>query len=165
MGSMIDFKRLDGGSARAYLARSDRAAAPGVVVIQEWWGLQEQIKGICDRLAAAGYHALAPDLYGGIAVPYHDPEAANKAMTSLNFLDATDQAVRGAVAHLKSQGIKVGLTGFCMGGAVTIMGSVRIPELDAAVCFYGLPPAEIAPPAGVRVPLQGHFANRDDWCT
>ncbi len=165
MGSMIDFKRLDGGTARAYLARSDRAEAPGVVVIQEWWGLQEQIKGICDRLAASGYHALAPDLYGGVSVPYHDPDAANKAMTSLNFLDATDQAVRGAVVHLKSQGIKVGLTGFCMGGAVTIMGAVRIPELDAAVCFYGLPPAEVAPPSGIRVPLQGHFANRDDWCT
>lgn len=165
MGSMIDFKRVDGRSARGYFARSERPGAPSVVVIQEWWGLQDQIKGICDRLAQAGYNALAPDLYGGVSVPYHDPDAANKAMTSLDFVDATDQAVRGAIIHLKAQGAKVGLTGFCMGGAVTIMGAVRIAEVDAAVCFYGLPPTEVAPPSGVRAPLQGHFANRDDWCT
>ena len=108
--------------ARGYLATSTRAGAPGVVVIQEWWGLQDQIKGICDRLAAAGYHALAPDLYNGVAVPYHDPEAANAQMTSLNFIDATDNAVRGAVQYFKKQGLKAGLTGFCMGGAVTIIG-------------------------------------------
>lgn len=166
MGSMIDFDRADGkGKARGYLANCARAGAPGVVVIQEWWGLQDQIKGICDRLAAAGYHALAPDLYNGVAVPYHDPDAANQQMTSLDFIDATDNAVRGAVQYFKKQGLKAGLTGFCMGGAVTIIGSVRIPELDAGVCFYGIPPAQAADPAQVRIPLQGHFASRDDWCT
>lgn len=166
MGSMIDFDRADGkGKARGYLATSTRAGAPGVVVIQEWWGLQDQIKGVCDRLAAAGYHALAPDLYNGVAVPYHDPDAANAQMTSLNFIDATDNAVRGAVQYFKKQGLKAGLTGFCMGGAVTIIGSVRIPELDAGVCFYGIPPVQAADPAQVRIPLQGHFASRDDWCT
>lgn len=166
MGTMISFERADGkGQARGYLASSERTGAPGVVVIQEWWGLQDQIKGLCDRLARAGYHALAPDLYGGTAVPYHDPDAANRAMTSLDFIDATDNAVRGAVQYFKRQGLKAGLTGFCMGGAVTIIGSVRIPELDAAVCFYGIPPAQAADPAAIRVPMQGHFANRDDWCT
>jgi carboxymethylenebutenolidase len=166
MGSMIDFDRADGkGQARGYLAKASRTGAPGVVVIQEWWGLQDQIKGICDRLAAAGYHALAPDLYGGIAVPYHDPDSANRAMSSLDFIDATDNAVRGAVQYFKRMGVKAGLTGFCMGGAVTVIGSVRIPELDAAVCFYGIPPAQAADPKQIRVPFQGHFANRDDWCT
>lgn len=166
MGTMIEFDRADHKArARGYLANTQRAGAPGVVVIQEWWGLQDQIKGICDRLAADGYHALAPDLYNGIAVPYHDPDAANRAMTSLDFIDATDNAVRGAVQYFKSQGLKTGLTGFCMGGAVTVIGSVRIPELDAGVCFYGLPPAQAADPAQVRIPLQGHFASRDDWCT
>jgi carboxymethylenebutenolidase len=166
MGSMIEFDRADGkAKARGYLATTPRAGAPGVVVIQEWWGLQDQIKGICDRLAAAGYHALAPDLYGGVAVPYHDPESANRAMSSLDFIDATDNAVRGAVQYFKRQGLKAGLTGFCMGGAVTIIGAVRIPELDAGVCFYGIPPAQAADPAKIRIPLQGHFANRDDWCT
>jgi carboxymethylenebutenolidase len=128
-------------------------------------GLQEQIKGVCDRFAASGYEALAPDLYAGTVVPYHDMEAANREMSSLNFIDATDQAVRGAVQYLKLTGAKVGLTGFCMGGAVTVLGAIRIPELSAAVCFYGLPPGNVARPADIRVPLQGHFANDDDWCT
>jgi carboxymethylenebutenolidase len=66
---------------------------------------------------------------------------------------------------LRSGGVKVGLTGFCLGGAVAVLGACRIPELSAAVCFYGLPPASVATPADVKVPLQGHFANRDDWCT
>jgi carboxymethylenebutenolidase len=165
MGTKIVFKRPDGKDAAGYLAKAGRAKAPGVVVIQEWWGLQDQIKGICDRFALAGYEALAPDLYAGTIVPYHDVEAANREMSSLNFLDATDQTVRGAVQYLKINGGKVGLTGFCMGGAVTILGAIRIPDLTAAVCFYGLPPGNVAKPADIRVPLQGHFANEDDWCT
>ena len=71
---------------------------------KEWWGLQDQIKGICDRLALAGYDALAPDLYGGTVVPYHDTEAANREMSSLDFLEATDQLVRGAALHLGKSG-------------------------------------------------------------
>jgi carboxymethylenebutenolidase len=165
MGTEITFKRPDGKDAPGYLAKPGRANAPGVVVIQEWWGLQDQIKGICDRFALAGYEALAPDLYAGTVVPYHDAEAANREMSSLNFLEATDQVVRGAAVFLKQSGAKVGLTGFCMGGAVTVLGAIRIPELAAAVCFYGLPPGNVASPADIRVPLQGHFANDDDWCT
>jgi carboxymethylenebutenolidase len=165
MGTKITFKRPDGKDGAGYLAKAGRASAPGVVVIQEWWGLQDQIKGICDRLAASGYEALAPDLYAGTVVPYHDSDAANREMSSLNFLEATDQLVRGAALYLKQTGVKVGLTGFCLGGAVTVIGSTRIPELDAAVCFYGIPPAAAARPADVRPPFQGHFANDDDWCT
>ena len=145
--------------------RRVRASAPGVVVIQEWWGLQDQIKGICDRFALAGYEALAPDLYSGTVVPYHDHDAAGREMGSLNFIETTDQVVRGAAVLLKKTGVKVGLTGFCLGGAVTILGAARIPEISAAVCFYGLPPDTIAKAADVKVPLQGHFATRDDWCT
>jgi carboxymethylenebutenolidase len=165
MGSMISFARTNGGTASGYLAEAKDAKAPGVVVIQEWWGLQGQVKSVCDRLAAEGFHALAPDLYGGKVVPYHDPAAASAAMTALDFKAATDEAVRGAVQHLKARGAKVGLTGFCMGGAVTVIGAVRIPELDAAVCFYGIPPEDVASPAAIRVPFQGHFAKQDDWCT
>jgi carboxymethylenebutenolidase len=165
MGTRIGFGRADGRAAEGYLANAGRAHAPGVVVIQEWWGLQDQIKGICDRLALAGYDALAPDLYAGTVVPYHDTEAAGREMNSLNFLDATDQVVRGAAQFLKRSGAKVGLTGFCLGGAVTILGACRIAEITAAVAFYGLPPETVASAKDVRVPLQGHFANRDDWCT
>jgi carboxymethylenebutenolidase len=165
MGTKITFKRPDGKDAWGYLAKPGRANAPGVVVIQEWWGLQDQIKGICDRFSEAGYEALAPDLYAGTVVPYHDTEAANREMSSVNFVDATDQVVRGAVQYLRQTGARVGLTGFCMGGAVTILGAIRVPDLSAAVCFYGLPPANVANPADIRVPLQAHFANEDDWCT
>lgn len=165
MGTKIAFKRPDGKDASGYLAKPGRANAPGIVVIQEWWGVQDQIKGICDRLAAAGYEALAPDLYNGVVVPYHDTEAANREMNSLNFLEATDQVVRGAAQFLKRTGVSVGLTGFCLGGAVTIIGAVRVPEFAAGVCFYGIPPAQAANPAEIRIPLQGHFANEDDWCT
>jgi carboxymethylenebutenolidase len=165
MGTNITFRRPDGKEAAGYLAKAGRANAPGIVVIQEWWGLQDQIKGMCDRFALAGYDALAPDLYAGTVVPYHDREAAGKEMGSLNFLDATDQTVRGAVLLLKKSAAKVGLTGFCMGGAVTILGACRIPELSAGVCFYGIPPESVAKPADIKVPLQAHFANNDDWCT
>jgi carboxymethylenebutenolidase len=165
MGTRIGFGRPDGRGAEGYLAQAGRARAPGVVVIQEWWGLQEQIKGICERLALAGYDALAPDLYAGTVVPYHDTEAAGREMNSLNFLEATDQVVRGAAQFLKAAGAKVGLTGFCLGGAVTVLGACRIGEIGAAVCFYGLPPETVASAKDVKVPLQAHFANRDDWCT
>jgi len=166
MGSMVSFPRVGGGTAQGYLAEAKSAGAPAVVVIQEWWGIQGQIKGTCDRLAAEGFTAIAPDLYGGKVVPYHDPTAAQAAMSALDFKAATDQAVRGAVQYLKGRGAKkVGLTGFCMGGAVTVIGAAHIPELDAAVCFYGIPPESVAAPKDIRVPFQGHFADQDDWCT
>jgi len=165
MGTHITFKRPDGKDAKGYLANAARGNAPGVVVIQEWWGLSENIKALTDRFALAGFDALAPDLYKGVVVPYHDTDAANKEMTSLDFLDATEQTVRGAVQYLKKNSAKVGLTGFCMGGAVTIIGAARVPELAAAVAFYGIPPEQAAKPADVKIPLQGHFANKDDWCT
>ena len=165
MGTEILFKRADGKDTAGYLAKAGHDHAPGVIVIQEWWGLQNQIKGICDRLARAGYDALAPDLYGGKAVGYHDSEAADREMNSLDFLDATDNIVRGAAQYLHKSSRKVGLTGFCLGGAVTVLGAVRVPELDAACCFYGIPPEAAGPPSGIKVPFQGHFATRDDWCT
>jgi len=165
MGTRISFERPDGKSAEGYLANAGHANAPGVVVIQEWWGLQDQIKGVCDRLALAGYDALAPDLYGGTVIAYHDTEAANREMSSLNFLEATDQLVAGAARYLLRSSDKVGITGFCMGGAVAVLAAARVPELSAAVCFYGLPPPEAVKPSAIRVPFQAHFASRDDWCT
>jgi carboxymethylenebutenolidase len=165
MGQTISFPRVDGKPARGYLAEAQTARGPGVAVIQEWWGLQGQIESVCDRLAEAGFTALAPDLYGGKVVPYHDQAAAAAAMQALDFREATEQAVRGAVKFLASRGGKVGLTGFCMGGAVTVIGAAKIPELSAAVAFYGLPPPQVASAKDVRVPLQGHFASRDGWIT
>src|SRR5260221_9926882 len=162
MGTSITFKRPDGKDTSGYLANAARGNAPGVVVIQEWWGLSEQIKGLCDRFAVAGFDALAPDLYKGKVVPYHDTDAAGKEMNSLHFIDATTPNVRGAAQYLAKNGAKVGLTGFCLGGAVTIIGAAKVPELTAGVVFYGIPPEQAAKPADIRIPLQAHFANKDD---
>ena len=163
MGAEIEFKRPDGQDAKGYLANAASGDAPGVVVIQEWWGLAKQIKATVDRFALAGFDALAPDLYKGVVVPYHDTERAAKEMSSLNFLDATEQTVRGAVQYLKRNGAKVGIAGFCMGGAVAVIAAAKIPELTAAVSFYGLPPEQAVKAADVKIPLQGHFANKDDY--
>jgi carboxymethylenebutenolidase len=165
MGTHIEFSQPNGATCQGYLSNAAASGVPGVVVIQEWWGLQEQIKGLCDRFALAGFDALAPDLYGGTVVPYHDAEAASREMASLDFLEATDQKVRAAAQFLGRNGAKVGLTGFCLGGAVTVIGCVRIAEIAAGVVFYGIPPDEVASPRDVRVPVQCHFASKDDWCT
>ena len=159
---MIKFKRPDGTNCRGYLAKAGKGK-PGIVVIQEWWGLNDQIMGVADRFARAGYNALAPDLYKGRVA--QQPDEANHMMSGLDFVGASDQDINGAVQHLKPISRKVGVMGFCMGGALTIAAAVRVPDVAAAVPFYGVPPAALADPAKINVPLQGHFANTDDWCT
>ena len=162
MGQMIDFTRPDGGTTRGYLADAG-ASAPGVILIQEWWGLNDHIKDLADRLAAAGLTTLAPDLYRGRLTT--DADEANHLMTGLDFGDATHQDLRGAVDFLAQRGQPVGVTGFCMGGALTVAAAVHLKGVSAAVCFYGIPPAEFADPAQIRIPFQGHFATKDGWCT
>jgi len=162
MGSMIEFARPDGGRTRGYLA-SAGTGEPGIAVIQEWWGLNDQICGVADRFARAGFNALAPDLFKGRVTSKRDE--AGHLMDGLDFPDATHQDLRGAMQHLKSLSGKVAAVGFCMGGALAIAAAVHVPGTDAVVCFYGLPPKEFADPAKIRVPFQGHFANKDDWVT
>lgn len=162
MGHLIEFPRPDGGPTRGYFADAGRGQ-PGVIVIQEWWGLNEHIRGIADRLAATGISALAPDLYRGRLASTADE--ASHMMAGLDFPDATHQDLHGAVGHLVKHCGKVGVIGFCMGGALTIAAAVHVPRLAAAVCFYGIPPREFADPAEIRIPFQAHFAHRDDWCT
>jgi carboxymethylenebutenolidase len=162
MGIVTDFARPDGTATRGYLAMAGHGR-PGIVVIQEWWGLNDQICGVADRFARAGYNALAPDLYKGRVTT--EPDEANHLMTGLDFPFATHQDLRGAALELQQQSGKIAVMGFCMGGALTIAAAVHIHEVDAAVCFYGIPSKDFADPAKMRVPFQGHFANRDDWCT
>ena len=162
MGSMIDFKRPDGGSCKGYVAEAGQGK-PAIVVIQEWWGLNDQIKGVADRFAGAGYNALAPDLYKGRVT--QKPDEANHMMSGLDFVGASDQDIAGAVKHLAAMSRKVGVMGYCMGGALTIAAAARIGGIACGVPFYGVPPAQLADPAKITIPLQGHFANKDDWCT
>lgn len=159
----ITFTRPDGQDAPGYVFPTARADAPAIVLIQEWWGVNDQIRGVARRLAAAGYGVLIPDLYRGKLADNGDE--ASHLMNGLNFPDALHQDLVGAVRHARSHHAKVGVMGFCMGGALTIAAAANIPELSAAVCFYGVPPAAIADPKSIRIPLQCHFAEQDTWCT
>lgn len=160
MGTMVSFLRPDGQSVQGYLAVPAAGAnAPAVVVIQEWWGLNAQIRGVADRLAAAGYQALVPDLYRGQSTV--EAEEANHLMTGLNFGEAASQDIRGAVQYLKTRAPKVGITGFCMGGALTLLSLCQSPEADAGVVWYGCPPLEYIDASKIRVPVMGHWATQD----
>ena len=160
MSNMISYQRPDGGRVNGYLVGGERGAAPGVVVIQEWWGLNDQIRGVADKLAKAGYRALVPDLYRGkLALEANEAE---HLMHELDFGTAAGQDVRGAVQYLKATGSpKVGVTGFCMGGALTLLAAVNVPEADAFVVWYGYPPLEYIDATRIRAPLMGHWASED----
>jgi carboxymethylenebutenolidase len=160
MGQTITFQRPDGQTVSGYLAEpASPAGAPGVVVIQEWWGLNDQIRGVADRLALAGYRALVPDLYRGKSTV--EAEEAHHLMTGLNFGDAASQDIAGAVRWLKTGGANVGVTGFCMGGALTLLAACFVPEVDAAATWYGFPPLEYIDASKIKAPLLGHWATQD----
>ncbi len=161
MGKTVSFNRPDGKSVNGYLSEPTAGAkAPGIVVIQEWWGLNDQIRGVADKLAKAGYRALVPDLYRGKEAV--DAKEANHLMTGLNFGDAASQDIRGAVQYLKKTGsAKAGVTGFCMGGALTVLSAVNVPEMDAGVIWYGYPPLEYVDASKIKAPLLGHWATQD----
>jgi carboxymethylenebutenolidase len=165
MGRSVTLDIGRGSTATGYFAEATDPAAPGIVVIQEWWGVQGQIKGVCDRYAAAGYTAIAPDLYAGKVIPYHDEDSASHAMNALNFLAATDEMTGAAANFLRTGGRKVGLTGFCLGGVVSILGAIRLANIDAASAYYGAPDDALDDAARVQAPIQAHFADGDDWCT
>ena len=158
--SQVTFTRPDGKQCSGfYVEPAAGAQAPGVVIIQEWWGLNDQIKGVAERFAAHGYRALVPDLYRGQLGL--DAKEAEHLMTELNFADAAGQDIRGAVQYLKASSAKVGVTGFCMGGALTLLSAVFVPEADAAVAWYGFPPLDYIDASKIHAPLLGHFATDD----
>ena len=162
MGTTITFKRPDGQDVQGYLAEPAHAeGAPAVVVIQEWWGLNDQIRGVAERLAQAGYIALVPDLYRGKSTV--EAEEAHHLMSGLNFGDAASQDIRGAVQYLKTRAAKVGVTGFCMGGALTLLTLCNVPEVDAGVVWYGCPPLEYIDASKIKVPVQAHWATQDEF--
>lgn len=160
---MIEFKRPDGQILKGYLAEpSDKSNAPGIVVIQEWWGLDDEVKAVADRFAKAGYRALVPDLYRGkLALEANEAE---HLMGDLNFADAAGQDIRGAVQFLKATGsAKVAVTGFCMGGALTVLAACNVPELDGSIVWYGNPPLEYVNAANITKPMLGHWALHDEF--
>jgi len=153
MGEMIQFKRPDGKTCPGYVATPKvGVGAHGFVCIQEWWGLNEQIKKTADRFAEAGYRALVPDLYRGKVAKASDE--ASHMMANLDFPDAAEQDIRSAVQYLKQSSKKVAVGGFCMGGALTVLAAVRVPEMDAGACFYGLPELPADEVKKIRIPLK-----------
>ena len=162
MGELIAV-RNNGGTMPAYLARPGRPG-PGVVVIQEWWGLVPHIEHVADRLAAEGFVALAPDLYHGQRAT--SPDQAGKMMMSLGINEAA-QDLAGAIHYLLSLpetvGTAVGTVGFCMGGALSLYAACRNSEVGACVDFYGGHPNIKPDLASLRAPVLGIFAGKDTF--
>ncbi|MDN7182690.1 dienelactone hydrolase family protein [Caballeronia sp. SEWSISQ10-4 2] len=159
-GSVITFRRPDGQDIQGYLAKPQKLeGAPAIVVIQEWWGLNDQIRGVADRLAQSGYLALVPDLFRGKSTV--EEAEANHLLSALDFGDAAGQDVRGAVLYLKEHSERVAVTGFCMGGALTLLALSNIPEVSAGVVWYGFPPLEYIDASKIKVPVLGHWATQD----
>lgn len=162
MGTTIEFTRPDGQKAPGFLAEAPQPGAPGVVMFGEWWGVTDHLRETAGKLAAAGFNVLVPDLYRGRSAATGD-EASHLA-EGLDFNDAVSQDARGAAAYLREHGAKkVGVTGFCMGGALTMLSAMHLTDFDAAVVFYGFPPPEGGDPATIKIPIQGHWAERDEF--
>lgn len=162
-GEMIEYK-ANGHTASGYLAMPASGSGPGLIVIQEWWGLVDHIIQLVDRFAANGFVALAPDLYHGEKAK--SPDAAGKLMMALNIAQA-EKEIAGAAGHLRSLDAvspkKVGVIGFCMGGQLALYAAVESPDkVDAAVDFYGIHPNVPIDPSRLRVPVLAHFAKRDN---
>src|SRR2546421_12362580 len=131
----------NGGETSGYLAIPQKGSGPGVIVLQEWWGLVDHIKDVCDRFANEGYVALAPDLYHGESTK--SPDEAGKLMMALR-IDEAEQDLRGAIQYLLNRepttGTKVGVIGFCMGGALSLYAASKNVQVGACVVFYGIHP-------------------------
>ena len=157
----------NGTEGAGYLARPAGGDGPGVVVIQEWWGLNDQIREVCDRFAGDGFVALAPDLYRGTVT--REPDEAAKLMMALN-LERAAKDMTGAVdflaAHEAVTSKGVGVIGFCMGGGLALwLATLRPEKVEAVAPYYGLIPWPAAQPDYTRLtaPVQGHYAELDGF--
>jgi carboxymethylenebutenolidase len=151
--AQVEFQRPDGAACPAYLAEPAGGKSNGraVVIAYEMWGIAPSICGLGDNLFRG---RQAHDLSTGFAL-----------MGGLDYVDATTQDMAGGALWLKTTGSKVAVLGVCMGGAIALLTAASAKTVDAAVCFYGIPPLEAFDPAQIRVPLSCHFAARDTWCT
>ena len=162
---MVEFKS-NGSTAEGYLAVPESGTGAGIIVIQEWWGLVPHIKDVCERFAAEGFVALAPDLYHGRATS--SPDEAGKLMMALN-IEQAEKDLRGAIeyllAHEAVAGEAVGTVGFCMGGALSLYAASKNEQVGACVVFYGGHPKVKPDLENMRAPLLGFYAERDDFAT
>jgi carboxymethylenebutenolidase len=167
MGETVEFAS-NGDKASGYLAVPASGSGPGLLVLQEWWGLHPQIMGVADRMAGEGFVALVPDLYHGELAEHTEMDKAAALMNSM----PPDRAARdmgGAIdyllAHDATTGDKVGVIGFCMGGMLTLLiSALQGDKVGAAAPFYGAPLGEMEPDwSKLTAPVEGHFAENDDF--
>lgn len=161
MGELVEFPFADGNTG-GYLAEPEKGSGPGVVVIQEWWGLVDHIKDVCDRFAAEGFVALAPDLYHGKTTK--SPDEAGKLMMALR-IDEAERDLSAAVEYLSTldstTSQKVGVVGFCMGGALSLYTATKNPNIGACVVFYGGHPKVKPDLPNLQAPVLGLYAEKD----
>jgi len=165
MGRMVEFA-ADGKRSGGYLATPASGSGPGVVVIQEWWGLVDHVKDVADRFAGEGFTALAPDLYHGETAA--NPDDAGKLMMALD-IGRAERDLRGAIdcllARAETAGGRVGTVGFCMGGQLALFAACANPKVGACVDFYGIHPAVDPDLASLQAPVLGFFAEKDAFVT
>ena len=161
MGEMVQFP-FDGGNTGGYLATPKQGSGPGVIVIQEWWGLVDHIKDVCDRFADEGFVALAPDLYHGKSTK--SPDEAGKLMMAMR-IDEAERDLSAAVKYLLTQDAttseKVGVVGFCMGGALSLYTATKNPQVGASVVFYGGHPKVKPDLPNLNAPVLGLYGETD----
>ena len=167
MAETVEFKS-NGNTASGYLATPASGSGPGVLVIQEWWGLDSETKRQTDRLAADGFVALAPDLYHGELAGHTEMDKAGKLMHSLPP-DRAGRDMSGAIDYLASHkavtGTGIGVVGFCMGGMLALIIAANRPDkVKAVVPFYGFPQGEMEPDwSKLTAAISGHMAEKDDF--
>jgi Dienelactone hydrolase and related enzymes len=167
MAETVEFAS-NGGTASGYLARPVGGSGPGVLVIQEWWGLDPGIKEMADRLAAGGFTALVPDLYHGELAAHDEMDKAAALMTALPP-DRAGRDMSGAVDFLLADagavGDRIGVVGFCMGGMLSfLIAANRGDVVKAVVPFYGFPQGDMEPDwSGLTAAIRGHMAENDDF--
>jgi carboxymethylenebutenolidase len=157
----IDFPTSD-GTAPGYLAAPSAGHGPATLVLQEWWGLDDHIRSICDRLAAEGFFALAPDLYRGETTT--EPSEAEQKMMAMS-MDRAERDMCGAAEYLRSQpgveGDGVGSLGFCLGGGLSLWAAASCPNIAAAVTYYYVMPHGKPDFTKIDGPVLGHFGTAD----
>ncbi len=160
-GTMVEYP-VNGVQGSGYLAVPDGGKGPGVIVIQEWWGLVDHIKDVCDRFAKAGFTALAPDMYHGKTTT--SPDDAGKLMMALN-IDRAEKDLRGSIEYLLSREecstSNVGTVGFCMGGQLSLFAACANPQVGACVIYYGIHPNVKPDISSLKAPVLGFFAEKD----
>lgn len=164
-GQMVEFAS-NGAKCQGYLALPAAGKGPGVIVIQEWWGLVDHIKDVADRFAKEGFVALAPDLYHGKSAK--SPDDAGKLMMALNIAK-TEKDLRGAIEYVlgrkETTSSTVGTVGFCMGGQLSLYAACANPKVGACVVYYGIHPQVHPDIPKLKAPVLGFFAEKDSFVT